>query len=111
MRGGAKPTIREVKTGNVLAEQGTQGDELYLLLNGVLVVEVDGEQLAELGPGAVLGERAVLEGGARTATLRAATDGEQIAFVGAIDVGRGSVGESGPLGSLRDPGRSARPQR
>lgn len=59
MRGGARPTIREVKAGKVLAEQGTRGahgDELYLLLNGVLIVEVDGHQLAELGPGAVLGE-------------------------------------------------------
>ena len=63
---------------DVLAEmaagKGTDGNELYLLLNGVLVVELDGEQLAELGPGAVLGERAALEGGVRTATLRAVTD-------------------------------------
>ena len=57
----------------MLAEQGTPGDELYLLLNGLLVVEIDGQPLAELGPGAVLGERAALEGGARTATLRAVT--------------------------------------
>lgn len=73
MRGGATPTIRTVKSGKVLVEQGTRGDELYLLLNGMLVVEVDGQQLAELGPGAVLGERATLEGGTRTATLRAVT--------------------------------------
>lgn len=74
MRGGTTPTIRQVKTGKVLAEQDTDGNELYLLLNGVLVVEVDGEQLAEVGPGAVLGERAALEGGVRIATLRAVTD-------------------------------------
>lgn len=74
MRGGKKPDIRKVKEGKLLVEQGTDSDELYLLLNGVLVVEVDGEKLAEVGPGAVLGERAVLEGGARTATLRAVTD-------------------------------------
>jgi len=74
MRGGKKPDIRRVKEGKTLVEQGTESDELYLLLNGVLVVEVDGEQLAELGPGAVLGERAMLEGGTRTATLRAVTD-------------------------------------
>jgi hypothetical protein len=74
MRGGATPTIRTVETGGMLAEQGTRGDQLYLLLNGVLVVEVDGQQLAELGPGAVLGERSALEGGVRTATLRAVTD-------------------------------------
>lgn len=74
MRGGKKPEIRRVKEGKTLVEQGAMSDELYLLLNGVLVVEVDGEKLAELGPGAVMGERALLEGGARTATLRAVTD-------------------------------------
>ncbi len=74
MRGGAAPTIREVGAGTLLAEQGTQGNELFLLLNGVLVVEVNGEPLAELGPGAVLGERAAIEGEIRTATLRAVTD-------------------------------------
>ena len=74
MRGAAKPTIRRLKDGKALVEQGADSDELFLLLNGVLVVEVDGEQLAEVGPGAVLGERAVLEGGVRTATLRAVTE-------------------------------------
>jgi cyclic nucleotide-binding protein len=74
MRGDKKPDIRRVKAGNTLVEQGSSSDEMYLLLNGVLVVEVDGEKIAELGPGAVFGERAVLEGGARTATLRAVTE-------------------------------------
>ena len=55
----------------MLVEQGAQGHELYLLLDGVLAVEVDGEQVAEMGPGTMLGERAALEGGVRTATLRA----------------------------------------
>jgi CRP-like cAMP-binding protein len=39
----------------------------------VLSVEVDGEPLAEVGPGAILGERAGLAGGVRTSTLRALT--------------------------------------
>ena len=73
MRGGAKPEIRKVKAGKVLFEQGQEGDDLFLLLNGVLDVDVDGTILAQLGPGAILGERAILEGGKRTATLRAAT--------------------------------------
>ncbi len=74
MRRREKPTIRRVKKGSALVEQGAFSDELFLLLNGVLLVEVGGEELAELGPGAVLGERAVLEGGARTATLQALTN-------------------------------------
>jgi CRP-like cAMP-binding protein len=39
----------------------------------VLTVIVDGEALGEIGPGAILGERAVLEGGTRTSTLEAST--------------------------------------
>ncbi|MGH9187119.1 MAG: cyclic nucleotide-binding domain-containing protein, partial [Acidimicrobiales bacterium] len=73
MRGGAKPAIRKLNQGKALVEQGQPGDAVFLLLDGVIAAEVDGEPLAELGPGAVLGERAVLEGGMRTATLRAAT--------------------------------------
>jgi CRP-like cAMP-binding protein len=74
MRGGAKPAVRKVKSGHVLVEQGQLGHELYLLLDGVLAVEVDGESLGEVGPGAILGERALVEDGRRTATLRALTD-------------------------------------
>ena len=74
MRGGARPAIRKLATGEVLTEQGQPGDDIYLLLNGVLGVWVDGTQAAQLGPGAVAGERALLEHGHRTATLRALTN-------------------------------------
>ncbi|HSO97266.1 MAG TPA: cyclic nucleotide-binding domain-containing protein [Acidimicrobiia bacterium] len=73
MRGGAKPAIRSVAAGKTLTEQGTPGGDLFLLLDGILDVVVDGEPVAEVGPGAILGERALLEGGQRTATLRALT--------------------------------------
>jgi hypothetical protein len=75
MRGGEKPEIRTAKQGALIAEQGTPGTELYLLLDGVLSVEVDGTSLGELGPGAIVGERALLDGanGLRTSTLRALT--------------------------------------
>ena len=73
MRGGAKPKIRKLREGELLTEQGDPGDELYLLLDGVVRVDVDGKALAELGPGAVLGERALLESGQRTSTITALT--------------------------------------
>jgi hypothetical protein len=73
MRSGDKPDIRKVRKRRTLTKQGEPGDGVFLLLDGVLAVEVDGEPLAELGPGAILGERAVLEGGVRTSTLRAVT--------------------------------------
>ena len=89
MRQGAKPKIRRVEAGATLVEQGQPGAELYLLLDGVLGVEVDGNQLVEVGPGAILGERAILEGGRRTATLRAVTAcSVAVATAGAVDRGK-----------------------
>ncbi|MGA3215852.1 MAG: cyclic nucleotide-binding domain-containing protein [Acidimicrobiales bacterium] len=73
MRGAAKPKIKKVKAGTTLVHQGEEGSEVYLVLDGVLRVEVNGERLAEYGPGALLGERAHLEGGARTSSLVAVT--------------------------------------
>jgi Cyclic nucleotide-binding domain len=64
---------RTLEPGETLVEQGAPGDELYLVLDGVLLVEIDGEGVAEIGPGAIVGEKALLEGGTRTATLRAQT--------------------------------------
>jgi hypothetical protein len=70
---GAKPSIRSLDAGEALITQGEDGTQVYLILDGMFVVEVDGREVAEIGPGAVVGERAALEGGARTATLRATT--------------------------------------
>lgn len=73
MRGGRRPDVRRIPTGRCLVEQGSAGTELFLLLDGALDVEVDGEPVAQVGPGAVIGERTLFEGGRRTATLRAVT--------------------------------------
>jgi quercetin dioxygenase-like cupin family protein len=64
---------RELAEGETLVEQESPGSELFLVLDGMLDVEVDGEVVAEVGPGAIIGVRAQIEGGLRTATLRAAT--------------------------------------
>jgi Cyclic nucleotide-binding domain len=87
MQGGRKPETRTIKEGQLLMEQGQLGSELFLLLDGVLAVEVDGEALGELGPGAILGERAIIEPeGRRTATLRALTKSKvAVADVSHID--------------------------
>jgi hypothetical protein len=69
----ARPVFRKVSPGQALVEQGAPGDELFLLFDGILAVEVDGQPVTEVGPGAVLGEMALVGGGRRTATLRART--------------------------------------
>jgi hypothetical protein len=69
----AKPRFRRLQTGQTLVEQGEQGEELFLLFDGVLQVEIDGKPVTQVGPGAVLGEMALLHEGRRMATLRAVT--------------------------------------
>jgi Cyclic nucleotide-binding domain len=73
MRGGAELERRSYEQGQALVHEGEEGRELFLLLDGIVDVEVNGEEVAEIGPGALLGERALLEGGKRTATLWATT--------------------------------------
>lgn len=92
MRGGSKPKIRKVKAGTELVKQGDSGTEVFLLLDGVLRVDHDGERLAEYGPGALLGERAHLEDGLRTSTLVAVT-ACRVASVEADQLERGALHE------------------
>jgi hypothetical protein len=70
---GSDPSFTKLDEDETLVEQGQPGDDLFLLFDGVLVVEIDGEPVTEVGPGAILGEMAVLGSGTRSATLRAVT--------------------------------------
>ena len=49
--------------------EGDEGTDVFLVLDGVVRVEKDGDRLAEYGPGAILGERSGLEKGRRNSTL------------------------------------------
>jgi hypothetical protein len=104
MRGGAKPALRKLASGSLLIEQGQPGEDLYLLLDGMLSVWVDGTQIAELGPGAVVGERALLEHGRRTATLRAVTDCV-IATAAKDQIDRGNLASLAGLHHREEPDR------
>ena len=73
LRGGDKPKTRVLDAGATLTTQGESATDVYVVIDGLFAVEIDGEPVAEIGPGAVVGERAALEGGVRTATLRATT--------------------------------------
>jgi len=90
MRGAAKPRITRVPAGTTLVRQGDPGNDVFLVLDGVLRVEHDGERLAEYGPGALLGERAHLEGGGRTSSL-VAVSACRVAAVAADVLDRASL--------------------
>ena len=60
--------------GQMLIERGKPGTGLYVVVDGTIVVEAP-EGSREVGPGSVIGERALLsEDGLRTARVRALTD-------------------------------------
>lgn len=69
----SRPGWRRLRPGETLVEQGDEGGEVFLLFDGMLTVEIGGLEVAELGPGAVVGEMALVDDGRRTATLRART--------------------------------------
>jgi CRP-like cAMP-binding protein len=103
MRGRTKPRVRTVAAGEDLVRQGDPGRELFLLLDGVLEVLVDGVPVAEVGPGVVSGERALLEDGRRTSTLRARTrvrvavaDADQVDPAALRELAEGHRREKGP---------------
>jgi Cyclic nucleotide-binding domain len=73
MREGKQLERRNLQQGEALVTQGEEGRELFLLLDGIVDVEANGDPVAEIGPGALLGERALLEGGKRTASIWAKT--------------------------------------
>ena len=65
----------ELEPGTVIIEEGTDSVEMYVVVDGELVVTkhtVDKDvELARLGPGEVVGEIALLDGAPRTATVEA----------------------------------------
>jgi CRP-like cAMP-binding protein len=63
----------DVPAGKVLIRQGELGDDLMVLVKGIVAVERDGEKINKLGPGEFFGEIALLERGPRTATVTTET--------------------------------------
>ena len=53
--------------------EGMGGPEFFIILDGRAAVIIDGETVATLGPGDFFGEVAALDGGPRTASVRAET--------------------------------------
>lgn len=67
-------TVLALPAGDVLMHEGAFGNEAMLVLEGDLVVERDGDVIAMVGPGSVVGEQALLLNAPRNATVTAASD-------------------------------------
>jgi hypothetical protein len=77
-------SVRWLQAGEFLFRQAEEGSLVALILDGAFEVRVNDKVVGQVGPGTVVGERASLEGGRRTADLRALTD----ARVGEIEPSR-----------------------
>ncbi len=65
---------RDYRAGDVIAEEGKHGVGFYVIESGSVKVTWHGEERATLGPGSHFGEIALIDDGARTATVTAETD-------------------------------------
>lgn len=60
--------------GEVIIQQGDEGDNFYIIDNGEVEVYVNGEKVLNIGEGGSFGELALIYGTPRAATIKAATD-------------------------------------
>ena len=67
-------TQTHVRSGEVLTTQGKRGSEFFLVIAGRASCEIDGDIVAELGPGEFFGELALLTGAPRAATVTAESE-------------------------------------
>ena len=65
---------RNYSAGDTIASEGSGGAGFFVIGEGTAKVTVHGEERATLGPGQYFGEIALLDEGARTATVTAETD-------------------------------------
>ncbi len=63
--------IRRFRPGTVIMKAGRPGEAVHVVLDGEVTVRRSGRRGLTLGPGSVVGELAMLDGGPRTATVLA----------------------------------------
>lgn len=69
-----------IAAGRRLMTEGEPAREGFLIVSGTAVVTRNGEELAQVGPGDIVGEMGLLDKAPRTATVTATTDLDVRAF-------------------------------
>jgi len=70
----------EAESGALLVDQGRVGQECYVILEGQAGVYANGEHIATVGPGMMVGEMALIEHRPRNASVVAETPMRLLAF-------------------------------
>jgi CRP-like cAMP-binding protein len=68
-------TQRTFREGTELTAEGQGGVGFFIIESGEAIVTVDGQERRRLGAGDYFGEIALIDGGMRTATITAVSDG------------------------------------
>jgi sulfur transfer complex TusBCD TusB component (DsrH family) len=72
--------VREHKDGDIVIREGDKGDELFIVLDGKVLVSRGEQALTQLGPGEFVGEMALIRSVPRSATVTAVGGAELIAI-------------------------------
>jgi CRP/FNR family transcriptional regulator, cyclic AMP receptor protein len=63
-------------SGEAIFEEGSEGDKMYVIRSGEVLIENGGKVIETVLPGGIVGEMALIDGSPRSATARAKTDCE-----------------------------------
>jgi len=74
--------VSSIPTGLVLFREGEPGKEMYILLQGTAEISVGGDVVEMATPGALLGEMALVDSSARSATVITRSDCKFVAVDG-----------------------------
>ncbi len=72
----------EIAAGTTLMTEGSFAYELLVIVEGAADVVIGGQKVGEVGPGAVLGEMALLKKGRRTATVVTSAASKMLVMTG-----------------------------
>jgi len=71
----ALATTRDYRGGDIIVRQYDEGSDLLIILEGAARIKsIDGETIAEFGPGSIVGEMALIDDEPRSATVTAMHD-------------------------------------
>jgi CRP/FNR family transcriptional regulator, cyclic AMP receptor protein len=67
-------TVKDLPAGTVIFEEGSEGDEMFGIVEGEVEVRVHGGLIRKLGPDDTFGEMAIIDSTPRSATAVAVSD-------------------------------------
>ena len=72
--------FKEFRTGEIIFKEGEPGDNMYVVMEGAVDIKVGEEKFIVAQPGDILGEMALIDSSARSATAVARTNCKLIAI-------------------------------